>query len=128
MGREQRANAERRAEIRRIAQELTGRAVDDGQIVMLGFVTMISMVFRDQVHEVPKEQLNQLRLAFFAGAQHLFGSITSMLDPDAEASERDLKRMTLIAHELNAFIDEWKQIHGITDPDVGYHGPPETKQ
>jgi hypothetical protein len=67
-------------------------------------------------------------MAFFGGAQHLFGSINTMLDdgPDTEPTEQDLRRMTLIAHELNTFIEEYKQLYGIADPDVG--PPPETKQ
>ena len=57
--------------------------------------------------------------AFFGGAQHLFGSIMSILDPGHEPTERDMRRMDLIAHELEAFIHEFMQRNGITDPDIG---------
>jgi hypothetical protein len=125
MGREQRANAERREALRKMAEAITGRAADDGQIIALGFTAFIAASFPDW-RVLSREQLDQLRVVFFAGAQHLFGSINTMLDDDAEPTDQDLRRMTLIAHELNTFIEEYKQLYGIADPDVG--PPPETKQ
>lgn len=126
MGREQRANATRRAAIHRVAEILTGRAVDDGQIIALGYAAFIAQSYPNW-ETMSADQRDQLRTAFYAGAQHLHGSIFNMLDPGSdEPSERDMRRMTLIAHELNTFIDELKQRHNITDPDVG--PPPETKQ
>jgi hypothetical protein len=53
-----------------------------------------------------------MRLAFMAGAQHLFGSIaggTSVLDEDQEPTEGDLRRMDLIDQELRGFIEEFKR-------------------
>lgn len=125
MGREQRANAERRKRIGEIADHIAGRAIDDGKIIATGFAAMIEATY-PQWRDMPASQLSELRMAFFGGAQHLMGSIMGTLDPGAEITERDLRRMGLIHHELSAFIDEWKQVHGITDPDIG--NKPETKQ
>jgi hypothetical protein len=69
---------------------------------------------------------HELRMAFFGGAQHLFGSIMGILDPGEEPTEQDMRRMDLISHELETFIVEFKQRHGINDPDIG--PPQQTKQ
>jgi hypothetical protein len=47
-----------------------------------------------------------MRLAFMAGAQHLFASIMAFLDPGTEETDADLRRMGLIADELEAFGKE----------------------
>jgi len=118
MGREQRANAERREFIGKIADQIAGRTVDRGRVIEMGFMALIATTY-PAWEQMPKQQLDELRATFFAGAQHLFGSIMGVLDPGTEPTERDLRRMDLIAHELDAFIEEYKQRHGITDPDVG---------
>jgi hypothetical protein len=41
-----------------------------------------------------------LRLAYMAGAQHLFASIMGMMDPGTEPTPADLRRMDLISDEL----------------------------
>jgi len=125
MGREQRANAERREAIRKLAEAITGRAVDEGQIIALGFAAYISNIYPNW-RTMPVDQRDQLRATFYAGAQHVWGSVFSFLDPGEEPTERDMRLMDLINHELEAFIVEYRQRHGITDPDIG--PPPETKQ
>jgi hypothetical protein len=56
--------------------------------------------------DAPEVQINEMRLAFMAGAQHLFASITATQDPGDEPTDDDLRRMDLISAELNAFVDE----------------------
>ena len=46
-------------------------------------------------------------MAFFAGAQHLFGSIMTMLDQDADVTEADLGRLSLIDAELQSFAENF---------------------
>ena len=118
MGREQRANAERREAIGKIADAIAGRFIDRGKIIEMGFATLISQTYPGW-ETMGKQQLDDLRCAFFAGAQHLLGSIMGTLDPGSEPTEQDMRRMDLIHHELEAFIEEYKQRHGITDPDIG---------
>jgi len=125
MGREQRANDARREVIRRIAERITGHYADKGEVIALGFASFIVATY-DDYETMPETQLRQLRTAYFAGAQHLFASINTMLDDGDEPTAADMKRMDLINHELNAFVDELKQRLDITDPDVG--PPAETKQ
>jgi hypothetical protein len=58
-----------------------------------------------------------MRNAFFAGAQHVFGSIMQMLEPGEEATEKDLQRLTLINIELQEFLAQFKKTHAIaTEP------------
>jgi hypothetical protein len=75
--------------------------VDKGLLIEAGWMSFraaaISM-------NAPDDQLREMRLAFFAGAQHLFGSMMTILDPDAEPTEDDLKRMENINTELNNFL------------------------
>lgn len=112
------ANAARREAIGKVADQLSGHFVDRGLVIEMGFASMISSGWPDW-EKMPKEQLDELRMAFFGGAQHLWGSIMGILDPGAEPTERDMRRLTLIDHELAAFIHDYKRRHGITDPDIG---------
>lgn len=47
-----------------------------------------------------------MRMAFFAGAQHLWGSINGTLDPGAQPSVDDMRRMEKISDELDKFVAE----------------------
>lgn len=118
MGKQARANAARREAIGKAADAIAGHHVDRGKIIEIGFAAMIEATYPGW-QKMPKQQLLDLRMAFFGGAQHLFGSIMGILDPGHEPTERDMRRMDLIAHELEAFIHEFKQRNGITDPDIG---------
>lgn len=118
MGGNGKINRERREAIGKIADLLAGHYVDRGHIIEMGFATMVAAMYPGW-QDMPKQQLDDLRSAFFGGAQHLFGSIMGMLDPGSEPTDRDMRRMDMIAHELNAFIEDYKQRHGITDPDIG---------
>lgn len=118
MGREQRANSARREAIGQIADRIAGHYIDRGKIIEMGFAELIRQTYPGW-ETMDKQQLDDLRCAFFGGAQHLLGSIMGTLDPGSEPTEQDMRRMDLIHHELEAFIEEYKQRHGITDPDVG---------
>jgi hypothetical protein len=50
-----------------------------------------------------------MRWVFFAGAQHLFGSIMGIMDPGEEPTDADLRRMDQIDVELKTFIAEFKK-------------------
>lgn len=57
------------------------------------------------------QQVYDMRMAFFAGAQHLFGSIISMLDEGTEATAEDVRRMDALRSELDEFINEYEAVH-----------------
>ena len=61
----------------------------------------------------PAVQLEEMRTAFFAGAQHMFSSVLRVLDPGDEPTEADLTRMDKIDAELRQFIREYELKHGL---------------
>jgi hypothetical protein len=86
-----------RAYLERLMRELT----DKGKLIEAGWISLrIASVPLD----APPVQLEEMRNAFFAGAHHLFGSIMTILEPDAEPTDKDLDRMSLINKELEDFI------------------------
>lgn len=95
-------------DVNAVAAEVTKRLSDSGKIIEAGWVSMQMTVIAP---DAPEEQLREMRMAFFAGAQHLFGSIMTMLDPGTEPTERDLNRMDLIDRELKEFIKDFSKKH-----------------
>lgn len=92
---------------RALVHEITRKLVDNGQLIEAGWVSFKIMTIQPTAGE---DQLCDMRAAFFAGAQHLFGSIMSMLDPGNEPTEKDLRRMQLISSELDAFVATLKDL------------------
>ena len=93
-----------RAHLERVTRDL----IDSGTLIEAGWVSM--RIACDLV-DAPADQLREMRMAFFAGAQHLFGSILSVLEPGDEPTEKDLKRMDLIHTELQDFIKDFELRH-----------------
>src|SRR5574337_671835 len=89
-----------RAFLERLSRELA----DQGKLIEAGW---IGLRIACKLEDAPKIQLQEMRQAFFAGAQHLFSSIMTILEPDAEPTEKDLQRMDLIDKELRAFINDF---------------------
>lgn len=81
---------------------------DSGKLIEAGWVGLKMAVMPPNA---PQVQIDEMRKAFFAGAQHLFTSIIGILEPDDEPTEKDLERMTLIHKELEAFYEDFKQQH-----------------
>lgn len=86
-------------------ERLSRELADQGKLIEAGWVAM-------RLHVVPLNaqaaQLDNMRLAFMAGAQHLFASIMTVLDPGAEPTGADMRRIDLIDRELAAFGEELK--------------------
>lgn len=85
---------------RELVDELTRRLIDQGKIIAAGFA---SLRFQAIPADAPEIQIREMEKAFFAGAQHLWGSIVSVLQEDEEPTEDDLRRMGLINAELEEF-------------------------
>jgi hypothetical protein len=85
---------------------VTKRFVDQGKLIEAGWVTLRFMTIPD---DAPEVQVTEMRRAYFAGCQHLFASIMLILEPGAEPTEKDLKRMGLIRAELDAFVAQLEQ-------------------
>jgi hypothetical protein len=91
---------------RELLEGLSRELTDKGQLIEAGWVALRASAVPLDASE---DQLREMRMAFFAGAQHLFGSIMTILDPEAEPTEADLKRMESINDELNKFLAEMLQ-------------------
>lgn len=113
-----RPSKQRRRTIHNATVAASKHLADKGLLIEAGFAGMIEAAY-PRWKEMPREQLQELRAAFFGGAQHLYGSIMSIFDDGEEATAADMRKLELIHHELNAFIAEYMQRHGITDPDIG---------
>lgn len=97
-----------RAYLERLSRELT----DQGKLIEAGWIGLrIAAVPLD----APPQQLDLMRQAFFAGAQHLFGSIMAILEPDSEPTDKDLARMSMIQTELDGFISDFVMRHCPTE-------------
>ena len=88
---------------RQFLEQLSRELADKGKLIEAGWVAMRIAVIP---HDAPPVQLDGMRLAYMAGAQHLFSSIMGIMDADAEPTEADMRRMDLINAELKAFADE----------------------
>lgn len=88
------------------AKRVTQHLVDDGRIMEAGWITY-------KLHcipvNAPEVQLQATRESFFAGAQHLFSTILTMLD----GSQADESRMNQINKELRDFYVELCKKQGI---------------
>lgn len=80
-------------------------AADQGKLIEAGWLALRMTAIHPAA---PPNQLAEMRMAYFAGAQHLFSSIMGTLDPDADPTEADLRRMDLIDQELKAWLADYK--------------------
>lgn len=90
----------------RILTDLTKQLADDGRLIEVGWIALMKSAIPPNA---PPIQIREMRLAFMAGAQHLWSSIVTFLDPethDGEPTEDDLRRVSLIAAELDRFREE----------------------
>jgi hypothetical protein len=82
---------------------LSKRLADEGKLIEAGWIGLRLAVVP---FDAPAVQLEEMRNAFMAGAQHLFASIMMILDPGEMETPADMRRMTLIDAELREFAKE----------------------
>lgn len=85
-----------------IAAAINRAAVDDGRLIETGFDALRALAI---AKDAPQVQVDEMRLAFMAGAQHLWGSMMGFLDPGSDETPADFRRMQSIQDEL----DRWEQ-------------------
>jgi hypothetical protein len=93
---------------RKVLDEISRKLTDDGKLIEVGWHAMRVLVMP---HDASPVQIDEMRKAFFMGAQHLFASILGILEEGAEPTEKDFDRMTLIHNELEAFRMEVTNVH-----------------
>jgi hypothetical protein len=96
--------------------QLAAALVDQGLLIEAGFVSLCLCVIPA---DAPGEQVRDMKLAFFAGAQHLFSSLIRTLDPGAGVTRRDLDRVRNIEAELQRFADDLRARNLLNMPTVG---------
>ena len=86
-----------------LVQAVSRKLVDDGRLIEAGWAVV-------RAHAIPPNapdiQINEMRMAFYAGAQHLWASVNSILSEDREPTDEDMRRMQLIHDELQQFAAE----------------------
>lgn len=90
--------------LERLSRELT----EQGKLVEAGWVGLRLAAIP---HDAPAVQLEEMRTAFFAGAQHLFSSVMTIMDPGDEPTDADMRRIRRIDDELCAFLREYELRH-----------------
>lgn len=93
-----------RAHLQRLEREL----VDKGKLIEAGWIGLRLAAVPDNASAV---QLEEMRNAFFAGAQHLFSSMMSIMEPGSEPTANDIARMSYIDAELQDFIEKFELKH-----------------
>ena len=81
-------------------KQLTRELMDQGKLIEAGWVSLrLAAIPLD----APAIQLEEMRKAYFAGAQHLHASLMTGLEEGTEPTDADMRRMSLIAAELEEF-------------------------
>ena len=88
-----------------VAVELTKELIDKGLIIEAGWTALKFITIPDNAPEI---QVEEMRVAFFAGAHHLFNSLMTCLEEGKEATDLDLNRLTLISKELESFTRDFR--------------------
>lgn len=85
-----------------LADSFAKAASDQGRLIEAGWRAYRKFI-------LPRDASDQLadeaQMAFYAGAQHLFASIMSGLDPEHDPTDADLRRMDLIERELRVWAE-----------------------
>lgn len=87
-----------------VLKNISVQLTDQGKLMEAGW---IGLRLATGLENAPTDQLREMRMAFFAGAQHLFSSIMTIMDEDNEPTEADLRRIEFIDAELRAFGREF---------------------
>lgn len=105
---------------RKQLDSIAKRLTDQGQPVAAGFV--MAQMSGIVPAEATPEQVEQLRLMFMSGAQHLWGMIFSFLEAGSEETPNDMRRMSIVDSELTAFYNEMAAKRGMPPHPTGRSG------
>ena len=95
-----------REELADLIDILTKKAVDDGKLIEVGWLSLRHSALSPKLSE---QQMGEIRKVFFAGAAHLYGSIMGFLEGGEEPTANDERRMELIATEIE---EHFKSMRG----------------
>jgi hypothetical protein len=96
--------------VKELADRLSKALADEGRVVAAGW-----QIYRLACLKIPPhEARDDLREAFEAGAEHLFGTMMSMLDPGTEETPADMARMDRLNDELKPIRQRLQLKYGVT--------------
>ncbi len=93
---------------RKVLDAISRKLTDEGKLIEIGWQGMRLLVIPPSASPT---QVDEMRKAFFMGAQHLFASIMAIMEAGEEPTDKDMDRMTLIYNELEAFRMEVTSVH-----------------
>lgn len=85
-----------------VVSTVTKGLADEGKLIESGFNVLRELMIPSNASE---EQVTDMRIAYMAGAQHLWGSIMISLDPGTKETPGDLERMD----KIHAELESWRQ-------------------
>lgn len=86
----------------KLAAQITKELAEQGKLIEGGWAALRLMAIPP---DAPDIQIRAMRMAYMAGAQHLWASIMAIFDSGEEPTQADLKKMELINTELEAWAD-----------------------
>jgi len=105
VGEAKRRQALSREQFHKLIVDVTRGIATEGKLIALGWYGFEKHLLPADVGD---QQRRDMCIAFFAGADHLYSSIMSMLDPGTEETPGDMKRMAAIHDELEQFRNLFK--------------------
>jgi len=103
-------NDKQREMIREIAKKLSCELADQGRLTEGGWKAFETMFLPTAVNE---DQRHDMRIAFFAGAQHIFHTMVSIAEEGTEATPNDLSRFQKLDDELTEFAEYMAKHYGV---------------
>jgi hypothetical protein len=92
--------------LKEAAEQVIRELAAKGRLIEAGWASY-------QIMAIPKDagphQRSETRIAFYAGAHHLFNSLLLATDPGHEVTDSDLVKMDLVHKELEAFGKELEE-------------------
>lgn len=89
------------------AKDLCKKLSSEGRLVEGGWRAYCLL----SLNSCSELQKSEMRKAFYFGAQHVFASILSILDPGEEPTEKDMETVTNVHAELKKFVEEMEAQH-----------------
>lgn len=93
-------------------EKLSKEFADKGRLIEVGWLSFRAIAVPPTASE---GQVKDLRIAFFAGARHLFDSLMTIFESDDEPTETNMRRMALVNEELDALVNEINGVKNTTN-------------
>jgi hypothetical protein len=94
------------AKRRQLVEDVTKKLADDGKLLEAGWNGFRALYLQG----AQEAQVNDMRIAFYAGAQHIYGSMMSFMEAGEQPTETDMRRVEALDQEVSEFI-EWFKLH-----------------